>query len=149
MRTRGTSPKRTPCTECGGPSRSVTGLCAPCRGAEVEPLGLDGGQWVTVRGIRRWQAVAPAPEPKPKPKLVDLIACPTCHARVGDRCLSRTGLPARRSHSTRLVPRLCECGEVMPGHRKFWCDKCYRNSLREAQREYAARRRSRLRLEVA
>lgn len=80
-----------------------------------------------------------------RPRAIDMTACPTCHCKAGERCRTASGNPARRAHSTRLVARFCACGEVLPWHRKFWCDPCYLASLRKAQREYAARRRAKLR----
>jgi hypothetical protein len=84
------------------------------------------------------QVAAPATEPPPSlaRTIHDLIACPTCHARVDERCKSATGTP-RSPHVNRLVPRRCPCGASLED-RKQMCEQCRREARRET---YADRER--------
>ncbi|KAB2808339.1 hypothetical protein F9L07_22755 [Pimelobacter simplex] len=75
--------------------------------------------------------------PTPTYDVSELIACPTCHARVVERCKSATGTP-RSPHVNRLVPRRCPCGESLDDRKQF-CEWC----RREARQETYARRERR------
>lgn len=54
MRARGRAVKRVDCSICGARCRSMTGLCAPCRGDGPDTLALHGGHWVNVGGVQRY-----------------------------------------------------------------------------------------------
>lgn len=79
---------------------------------------LTDGQWVTVGAIKKWvpnpTALPVVDEPDPPTLLPrDLIACPTCLAKMDERC---EGMSRGRSHSARLVKRVCSCGDSLrPG----------------------------------
>lgn len=79
----------------------------------------------------------PAPTQTPR-TTHDLVACPTCHARVDERCRSATGTP-RSPHVNRLVSRLCLCGAPLEP-RKQLCEWC----RRDARKETYARREQRV-----
>lgn len=81
---------------------------------------------------------APDPEPPAPIRVHDLIACPTCHARVDERCRSATGTP-RVPHVNRLAPQLCPCGELL-AWKKQLCEEC----RREARQETYALREQRI-----
>lgn len=71
-----------------------------------------------------------APEPEPR-RIHDLIACPTCHARVDETCRTRSG-HTTTPHSSRLAPRLCPCGSQLAARRRY-CDPC-RDRIDQANR---------------
>lgn len=100
---------------------------------------LSGGRWVPDQhGILRWQQIVEAvPEPIP---LHDLIACPTCRARLDEMCRTSSGA-GRASHSTRLVPRLCSCGSLLKPYRRL-CDECGAESSRASKLAHVRRRRA-------
>ena len=111
-------------------------------GVEVRPIGrtvasddpespqvLTGGRWVLRGGIQRWQAdpepveaVEPTPL-KPRPANGDLIACPTCGARITERCRSASGRRADVEHANRILPRRCACGGL-PVSSSPYCREC-------------------------
>lgn len=76
---------------------------------------LAGGEWVRRGMIWHWEST---PEAEPEPELVedrtrnyrphDLIACPACLARMDEPCRG-----SRQSHTSRLVRRVCSCGEAV------------------------------------
>lgn len=74
------------------------------------PAVLEGGSWVQRGMIRIWEPAPPAPAVLRTPSYAphDLIACPTCHARMDEFC-TRPG-SKRHSHDARLVKRVCSCG---------------------------------------
>jgi hypothetical protein len=75
---------------------------------------LSGGEWVRVGLVWRWVA---EPDAEPEPDLpdppsylpADLIACPTCGARMDERCKTLNG-DGPADHRRRLVKRVCSCG---------------------------------------
>ena len=69
----------------------------------------------------------------------DLIACPTCHARVDQPCRSASGHTT--THSNRLAPRLCPCGMTLKPRRTL-CDWCATQSIKATKRAYARRKRA-------
>lgn len=84
---------------------------------------LANGHWVRRNGVQVWMP-NPAPETKqPEVKPSDLIACPVCLARMDERCKKADGQDRRRTHSERLVKRVCSCGaSVRP--REPMCGFC-------------------------
>lgn len=122
---------------------------------------LTGGAWIVVRGVSRWVAeqspadvAAEADEPNlaivGPPSVAGLIACPTCHARVGQTCRTKTG-HTTTPHFSRLVPRLCQCGALLASKSRY-CPPCRDEVNRVNKRDYLRRRRAARRvagLEVA
>lgn len=88
---------------------------------------LANGEWVRHGMIWRWH---PAPDAEPEvdePDPHDLIACPTCMARMDEHCRSYDG----RDHAARLVKRVCSCGgPIRP--REPICGWCRVEAAREA-----------------
>lgn len=99
------------------------------------PEVLEGGEWV-LRGLTmRWEPAPTRPISLPPPlrQPHDLIACPTCLARMDEFC-TRPG-SKRHSHDTRLVKRVCACGgTVRP--REPMCGFC-RAELEVTKKEVA------------
>lgn len=113
---------------------------------------LTGGTWVLRGLVKVWQ---PDPEPEPEPvvdetpaltlvpepvKVANLIACPTCGAKVGQGCRTPGGW-STRPHADRLAPRLCPCGARPEGARRY-CEPCRIEARRETWRTYARNRAS-------
>ena len=102
---------------------------------EAEDEALVAGQWVVVRGIRRWRPALELVSDLPAaPDLTKLIACPTCHAVVTECCTTRSG-HRTTAHGSRLVPRLCPCGEL-PGWNRRYCPPCAAENERRSKRAY-------------
>jgi hypothetical protein len=80
-------------------------------------------------------------------KITDLIACPTCHARITQACRARSGGPNGKPHPNRLVAQRCVCGAVKPRHRKL-CPPCAKEN-RRISNLYSARRKRRRQMERA
>lgn len=97
---------------------------------------LAGGEWVQRGMVWRWQA-DPDIQPEPEPKSYrphDLIACPTCLARMDEKCRNNDVARPTRDHEARLVKRVCSCGgSVRP--REAMCRLC---EVEEMAREMAA-----------
>jgi hypothetical protein len=70
---------------------------------------LTNGQWVRRGLIWAWVENPHKLGDRPSWNPHDLIACPTCHARMDERCKTRLGKSAQ-SHDSRLVARVCGCG---------------------------------------
>lgn len=67
--------------------------------------GLVNGKWVQRGMVWRWVQNAPVSTVRTyEPS--ELIACPTCRARMDERCRTSDGA----SHKRRLVKRVCSCG---------------------------------------
>lgn len=101
-------------------------------------LALTNGYWAQRGMIKVWVHVEPLIELKQEPTYDprDLIACPTCHAHMDERCKGWDGRPLSRSHGSRLVKRVCSCG--MPVRfREPMCGFC-RAEMAVSQREEAA-----------
>jgi hypothetical protein len=73
----------------------------------------------------------------------DLIACPTCHARMDELCRTSGGY-TRRPHTNRLVRKVCPCGATL-GYHKGLCEPCLRRNLRYRKRIQQRRRLARRR----
>jgi len=86
------------------------------------------------------------PELPTLPPLAELIACPTCHAKVTETCRTKSGHTTTPHHS-RLAPRLCPCGEL-PISNGAYCRPCGFESIRVSKREHLRRLRA-ARKEVA
>jgi hypothetical protein len=81
---------------------------------------LTNGQWVLRGAIRVW-VENPRVQMTADFRPHDFIACPTCHARMDEKCQRRNGKES--SHSSRLVRRVCACGaSVRP--REPMCGFC-------------------------
>jgi hypothetical protein len=76
-----------------------------------------------------------------------LKACPTCHARLDERCRTKTGNP-RHPHPSRLVAKVCGCGAPLGRYRKL-CDDCHLRNRRESVKYASRRLRARRRREKA
>lgn len=71
----------------------------------------------------------------------DLIACPTCGARVDESC--RTTTHHRRTpHVDRLTPQLCPCGASRRGRFRTYCPRCAEFRNRLAKASYMRRKRA-------
>lgn len=79
--------------------------------------------------------------------LTRLIACPACRAKVTETCRTSSG-HTRTPHDCRLAPRLCICGAVLAGHRRY-CDFCRDEVNRINKRDHLRRRRAQQRAEAA
>lgn len=76
------------------------------------------------------------PKPDKPAKALDvsqLIACPTCRAKVTESCRTRSG-HTTKPHGSRLAPRLCPCGSLLAPRRRY-CDPC-RDRI-DAENRYA------------
>lgn len=62
------------------------------------------------------------PEVKIRNKAAELIACPTCMAKVKESCKTSGG-NVTAPHVDRLVPRRCECGGRVDAGKRV-CEKC-------------------------
>lgn len=96
------------------------------------PVTLHGGEWVRRGLIRVW---VPRDEPEVEEvedhplnvhtlRRGDLIACPTCKARLSEPCLRANGERAGNPHRTRLAPRSCPCGGWLPPTGERLCLSC-------------------------
>lgn len=101
---------------------------------------LPDGRWLPVRGILRFVATDPhaRPDVEPTKPLAELIACPTCRAKVVESCRTATG-GFRSPHTTRLVGRRCACGSTL-APRKSVCPTCRQETDDRARLTYARRR---------
>lgn len=82
----------------------------------------DAPQWQRRGLILVAKPPTPPPMTERRRDIGDLIACPSCHARVTECCRTKSG-HTTRDHSCRLVPRLCPCGTpLLP--RKRYCVPC-------------------------
>ena len=111
---------------------------------ETEQIGLTGGRWVTVGGIQRW--IKDAPEKPVPPKLeraqlrpapmpteiTQLVACPRCRATLAQPCKTESGNST--THTERIVPRRCPCGQPVEP-RKTYCQACRDRRRRETYRQ--------------
>lgn len=91
---------------------------------------LANGEWVRRGLVWHWRQNAPEPtavevrDYRPH----DLIACPTCLARMDESCKTKGGW----SHTTRLVKRVCSCGTALRPPEKI-CGFCRaETTIREA-----------------
>lgn len=84
---------------------------------------LANGRWVRRSGVQVWVA-NPVLEPK-RPTFVphELIACPTCLARMDEKCRQPDGANRRRTCAARLVKRVCSCGGRVR-HKEEVCGFC-------------------------
>lgn len=71
---------------------------------------------------RRGLVQVAAPAVETERKVHDLVACPTCRARVDECCRTPSG-HTRPPHKSRLAPRLCPCGAPLARRRRY-CDPC-------------------------
>lgn len=107
---------------------------------------LEHGEWRTIDGIQRWTPTAASlTRTLAGLRFVDLIACPTCRARIAQSCKTKAGNP-REPHVTRLVPRRCPCGARLAA-RKTYCEDCRRKARkatykRRERRQATATRRA-------
>lgn len=100
-------------------------------------IALTGGTWQPGRwGVLRW---APTP-PEPIFSVHDLIACPTCHARVDETCRTKRG-NRTTPHGSRITPRLCPCGKSLQPQRRM-CSPCVKETSLANKRAWNARRRA-------
>lgn len=135
------------CTECGRSHRCATDLCQTCR--DPDAVELTNGRWVPRGGILVWVADPPPLALVPKPRVVDLadlIACPTCQAKVTEACKTIGGYTT--AHPKRLVSRRCPCGSTLEPKRTM-CDECREKSRAETYRLREIRKPTRERRKVA
>lgn len=96
---------------------------------------LANGEWVRRGMVWRWIQNEPEPLPEPITRNPhDLIACPTCYARMDEFCKRPNG--RGHSHDTRLVKRVCSCGMPVRS-REPMCGFC-RAEMAVSRREEAA-----------
>lgn len=125
---------------------------------DISPDVLDeeDGQWVQCGATKVWQVrprpavsngVPHIPAPAQSLDVSKLIACPTCHAKVTERCKSAGGI-GRSPHVNRLAPRLCPCGELLGG-RKQLCEWCRREARAATYADREKRVPTRLRRKAA
>lgn len=109
--------------------------------SEDDGIELTGGAWVAQGGIQRWVPGAePVAEPVAEVIAYDsLIACPTCHARAHETCRTESG-HTTTPHGSRLIGRLCICGEPLAPRRRY-CDPCRDETDRRNKRESSRRTR--------
>lgn len=93
----------------------------PWQECEAEQA-LTNGQWVGGL-VKRWQPNPVELKPERRVNPHDLIACPKCLARMDERCKRADGTPRRGSHESRLVKRVCACGEPVR-HVEPMCGFC-------------------------
>lgn len=91
------------------------------------------GRWVQRGLVKVWEAT-----PSPALDVAQLIACPTCRARVTQSCRSSGGHP-RAPHSTRLVSRRCACGSLLE-RKKSVCTFCRHENDQASKNAYGRRR---------
>lgn len=96
--------------------------------------------WALRGAVLVAQPVVRVAQPRREINVHDLIACPTCRARMDEGCRTKSG---RRTtpHGSRLVAKVCICGGKIDYHRKL-CDSCRDAALRESKRDYARRARA-------
>lgn len=97
--------------------------------------------WVTRGGIKVATNGRSSPPPPP-PKwetLHDLIACPTCFARVDETCRTKSG-NVTKPHGSRLVSRRCSCGNAVAPQCSY-CSFCAREKLQQSKNEHGRLRR--------
>lgn len=70
----------------------------------------------------------------------DLIACPTCHARLDESCRTPSG-HTTTEHGSRLAGRRCPCGMALAPRRRL-CDLCRDEYLQEGKNAHGRRRRA-------
>lgn len=153
----GTRPPERPCTSCGQMCRSKNKICMACstghtsRYVDGEPVALVGGSWKPVRGVLRW---VPDAETVARDELEelrqrtrrgkkptsggDLVACPTCLARLSETCKTRGGNPTN-PHRERLASRRCVCGDLL-APRKVYCEPCRQRARKNTYRSREVRR---------
>lgn len=140
------------CITCGREMKiRRRGQCARCSDMHLpyEQTALVGGTWVPDgRGIMRW---VPDAKPvvvggrvvgaeKPRPAVLDKITCPSCHAKGAEWCRTGDG-KQRHDHASRLIPRLCQCGEERISGSPY-CESCRIEARRETWRRYSRRSRA-------
>lgn len=106
-------------------------------------------EWVTVDGIKvaRPRRRASPSEPLTDADVAQMIACPTCLAKVCEPC--RTASGNATEHQLRLIPRRCRCGSLLTG--RLYCDACAATARKRTyyRREIATPTRLRRRKRVA
>ena len=112
-------------------------LAAP----DISPDVLTDGHWEAVRGIQRWVG-DPGSEPRQTASTPfdQLIACPTCRARVDQSCRTAAG-HTTTPHGNRLIQRCCPCGAKVAGRRRL-CDPCHAEAKRQSNRIWRQRRQA-------
>jgi hypothetical protein len=80
-------------------------------------------EWVLVDGIKvaRPRLRAALGDVLTDADVAQMIACPTCLAKVCESC--RTASGNSTEHHLRLVPRRCRCGGLLEPKRTY-CDPC-------------------------
>ena len=86
--------------------------------------------WVETPGAQRVEEV----------DLSELLACPTCHARVDQTCRTKSG-HRTTPHGNRIVPRQCKCGRALAPRKRF-CDECRAETRRSTKRAWDQRRKA-------
>lgn len=132
------------CARCSRWTPAQSGVCRSC---EREIAGdvdtLTGGHWApNSRGVQVWVRDDPAPvyiEPQRPVALDQMIACPTCHAKVTQTCRTKTG-NRTHDHGSRIVPRMCPCGEPIDG-RASYCAECRHANDLASKARWRARKR--------
>lgn len=124
-----------------GIARSLSAAKDIERRRREEELALTGGQWVNVRGVKRWQVDEAPVEAPPEP-----IACP-CGARLSEPCRTASGNWTR--HADRITSRRCPCGNVPREGSHFCTEECRREARAATYREREKRTPTRLRRTAA
>lgn len=111
---------------------------------------LSDLEWVTIDGIKvaRPRRRATPAEPLTPADVAQMIACPTCQAKVCEPC--RTPAGNSTEHVLRLVPRRCQCGALLAPKCTF-CETCAEVARRRTyyRREVTTPTRMRRRKRVA
>ena len=104
-----------------------------------DDIALTDGAW-RFDPFKRIQVWVPAePTPIPTSRLLELVACYSCGAKVAEGCRTKTGEPCK-AHAGRLVPRRCPCGASLEA-RKRYCPPCARESELLSKQRSAERKR--------
>lgn len=115
------------------------------------PDAIEGMEWILVDGIKvaRPRLRLTPDEPLTDADIAQMIACPTCRAKVCEPCHTATGNSTE--HRLRLIPRRCRCGGLLAPGRRRYCDPCAELARRQTyyRREITTPTRLRRRMRVA
>ena len=108
-----------------------------------DDIALTDGAW-RFDPFKRIQVWVPAePTPIPTSRLLELVACYSCGAKVAEGCRTKTG-ESCSPHAGRMVPRLCPCGSSLKPRKRLceWCaaerDRMSKKAWREGRKGAAA-----------
>lgn len=117
------------CAECPMRTTCAPPIGLPADGTWGGNLYRDGNRVLVPKVDRRVLPEGPG----------QLVACPTCGARLAEGCKTRTGNPTT-NHVARVTSRRCVCGSTLEPHHLYCSDAC----RQDARKATYARREQRV-----